>query len=483
MNIGARGRFLVTLLALVLLGAWSFTDGSGAAHSEPSSRAAANPVSAAPVPQNPYLAANGRGFVHDDAYQSDTYTWDGPLSPPTVIRSFFPGGKCMPPLVDSADRLVTICKEPEGPRLVLLDPATMQPLASAPLPGDTNGKLPTSYGYGYLDPQDRLVVGTPLRKIWIIEETDSAGVPGFGLVQALDLRSYLASTDRLFSLMPDWQGRIWFVTTAGVVGWVDPEGGGPMLLSLSEPVANSLAIDETGGVYVVTDYALYRIDPDAETGAPTVTWRETYDRGTRIKPGQGSQGSGTSPTLMGTDFVSIADNADPQVHALVFRRGRDVSEARLVCSVPLFMRRKGASENSFMGTDRSLIIENNYGYRSPNSMVGGRATAPGVARVDVVPGGSGCSTVWVSAERVPASAGKLSLSNGLVYLWTKDPDPNGIDAWKFTAVDFETGVTTYDVEAGIGTNFDSNYGAITITPDGKAYATVVAGLVQPGVEP
>ena len=42
-------------------------------------------------------------------------------------------------------------------------------------------------------------------------------------------------------------------------------------------------------------HALYRLDADAGTAAPQVTWREAYDRGSRTKPGNLSQGSGTTP--------------------------------------------------------------------------------------------------------------------------------------------------------------------------------------------
>jgi hypothetical protein len=53
-----------------------------------------------------------------------------------------------------------------------------------------------------------------------------------------------------------------------------------------EPISKSSATDPTrqGGVFIVSDYALYRFDADSD-GAPQITWREPYDRGTRVKPG------------------------------------------------------------------------------------------------------------------------------------------------------------------------------------------------------
>ena len=59
-------------------------------------------------------------------------------------------------------------------------------------------------------------------------------------------------------LAPDWSGRIWVVSTAGMAITVDPATGAIAQRALGEPVGNSFAVDETGGVFVVTDSALYR---------------------------------------------------------------------------------------------------------------------------------------------------------------------------------------------------------------------------------
>ena len=86
-----------------------------------------------------------------------------------------------------------------------------------------------------------------------------------------------------------------------------------------EGIFNSMAGDETGAIYVVTDHRLAAVEADA-TGAPVVRWSQDYDRGSRQKPGQLSQGSGTTPTLIGPDLVAITDNADPRMHVIFYRR-------------------------------------------------------------------------------------------------------------------------------------------------------------------
>ena len=54
------------------------------------------------------------------------------------------------------------------------------------------------------------------------------------------------------SVIPDWSGRLVFVTEQGVVGR-DPTRRAATVrtLDLGERITNSIAVDETGGVYVV----------------------------------------------------------------------------------------------------------------------------------------------------------------------------------------------------------------------------------------
>jgi hypothetical protein len=57
---------------------------------------------------------------------------------------------------------------------------------------------------------------------------------------------------------------------------------------------------------------------------------------------------------------------------------------------------------------------------------------------------------------------KVSLTNGLIYLYTRNPgnDP-ALQAWYFTAVDFETGELVYKVLTGIRLGYNNHYGSIS----------------------
>jgi hypothetical protein len=179
---------------------------------------------------------------------------------------------------------------------------------------------------------------------------------------------------------------------------------------------------------------------------------------------------------MGSKYVAITDNADP-MDVVVYRRARRVAGGRrVVCSVPVFSHGSSSTDNSLIGTGRSIIVENNYGYTGPTATTGGASTAPGVERIDINNAGSGCAPVWHSDERTPSAVPKLSLANGVVYAYTKPARTDGVDAWYLTALSFRTGTTVYQRLAGTGLGFNSNYAPISVGPDGTAYVGVLGGL-------
>src|SRR4051794_3174380 len=104
-----------------------------------------------------------------------------------------------------------------------------------------------------------------------------------------------------------------------MVGTIDRGDGAVSTMRLSgEGISNSFAVDETGGVFIVSDKALYRFDANS-SGGPGVSWRVVYPNSGVHKPGQSDAGSGTTPTLMGGKWVAITDNADP-MDVVVYRR-------------------------------------------------------------------------------------------------------------------------------------------------------------------
>ena len=431
------------------------------------------------VPEHPFMAPNGRSNIHNDPYMTDAYAQRGPMGRGTTATSTWLGlEECASITFDSHDRIVGLCGTLDGARLRLLDPTSLETLAILPLPprsvrpGTTPFTDYCSAGYFYLGRDDRAVVATNTNQVWVVGVTE-AGL--FTLDAVHDVNAAAPAPDCLVSVLPDWSGRLWFLTRLGIVGTIDPETGSVRSLAFGdELVANSFAVDETGGIYLVTDHAMYRLEADPDTGAPVIDWRVTYDRGTRQKPGQLSRGSGTSPTLVGRDFVAITDNAEPRMHVEVYRR----DTGRLVCRAPVFAAGRSASDNSLIAVGRGLVVENNYGYETPVSTAGGLSTEPGLARVDFDPVRRRCRTVWTSRETSPTTVAKASIGSGLVYAYTKPPNQDGVDAWYFTAIDFRTGRTVFKVLTGTGYLYNNHYAPVSIGPDGAAYVGVLGGLLR-----
>ena len=442
--------------------------------------ATANPLSLAEAPRpprHPFMAPNDRSNIHDDAYQTDTADLPAPLGRAMGRMSTFYAKECASVTFDSRGRIVTICVGVDRPQLKLLDPASLAELATMDLPPRKTDPANTfsdfsGGGYFYLDHRDRAVVPTTERHLLIVGQ----GGGGFRVERDFDLSALVGGDDKLIAAMPDWSGRIWAVSTRGVVITVDPASGRTRSTDLRSPISNSFAVDETGGVYIVADDGLHRLDAAAD-GTPRKTWSQTYRNSGQRKPGQTQTGSGTTPTVMGKHYVAITDNADP-MNVVIMKRGKRVSGPRTVCTQPVFGAGASATDNSLIGTARSVVVENNFGYAGITATSGG-STTPGLARVDLNDGGTGCRVAWLSGERAPSVVPKLSLQNGLVYTYTKEPDRRtpADDPWYLTALDFRTGQTVYKRLAGVGLGFNNNYAPVSIGPDGTAYVGVLGGLV------
>ncbi|MDP3894062.1 MAG: hypothetical protein Q8Q44_22700, partial [Nocardioides sp.] len=315
-------------------------------------------------------------------------------------------------------------------------------------------------------------------EIWEVEQTGT----GLRRARAWAIAPSLPEGDCLIAVSPDDTGLIWFFTQQGLVGTLDPASpsGTPEVklvrLGTDEGNFNSVSADETGGVFTVSTHAAYRLDAAAD-GTPEITWRQPYDRGSVVKPGMLSQGSGTSPTLIGKRWMVIADNADPRMNIVVLDRRRATGGKRH-CTVPVFRAGASTTENSLVDAGNSVLVENNYGYEGPQSTLLGQSTEPGFARVSVRPD-DGCEVLWTNNEVIaPTSVPKASLGNGLVYAYTKPVRSDLLDAWYFTALDIRTGKVAWSRLTGTGIQWNNHYASIYLGPDGTAYVATLAGLIR-----
>jgi hypothetical protein len=455
------------------------------------------------APQHPFMAANDRSNLHDDAYQSDAGVVPGPLGYHAKVRSTFFAQECASVTFDRRGRLLTVCVGAVNVTARILDPHTLATLATYSLPPRSPSSVPNTFtsfgggGYFYLDNRDRMVVPTSDGHIDVLAETGTAGAPALTLVRQYDVSSAAAGSS-ILSVLPDWSGHLWLVTTNGTVAVVDRKSGAVRARRLpGEKIGNSIAVDETGGVFVVSDRALYRFDANS-TGKPAITWRAAYDAGTRTKPGQTEFGSGTTPTIIrrrSKHFVAITDNANPRMHVLVYPAGRSGSTHVPLCSAPVFAPRRSDTDNSLIAVGNAIIVENNYGYTGPVQTTPSSpsrvtpTTQPGVARINVDYAHGGCHVVWDNKRvRVPTSVSKASSATGLVYVY-EHPAANEVrykpgvthlspeDPWYLTALDARTGRRVWSILTGVGLGYNNNYAPITLGPHGTAYVGVLGGLV------
>jgi uncharacterized protein YcfJ len=391
---------------------------------------------------------------------------------------------------------VTICITLSGPELYMLDPNTLATLATFALPGRTaedialNPDLFQDFsggGYFYLDNHDDVVTGTTHRRVYVIAE--DSGSPGFRLIHDYPLG--LKPDEEITSQLPDARGLLWFTARRdGVVGTLNLATGVVHVMRLGSgsrgEITKSLATDESGGVYIPTNLKLYRFVA-GPGGVPKVSWSVTYPNDGVAKPGQLDAGTGTTPVVSGP-YVGINDNQDP-TEVVIYRtavhpprtitvngRERTVPAPRQVCRVPVFRRRASADENAMIAAGNSYLIENNYGYQTPTSVQGAENVAPGFARVDINPTGTGCRLVWTdSGVHVPTVVSKLSLANGLVYTYTTEAGVS--QPWYWTTLNFRTGRVVYQVLAGHGVGYNNNYAGIAISPSGTEYLGTLDGIV------
>lgn len=454
-----------------------------------------------PFPQHPFLAPNGKSNMHDDSYMSDTYKISGPENhnPLVTLRRFSKTlNTCVTLTFDSRGRILTTEVSMLASSILLLDPKTMDVIATYPLPkrdltdplfpyNDTSGAT-----YFVLDNRDRVLLADASNAIRIIKYNDETRK--FDLLKRYDLSNIVVpmkapAKDHVQMTIPGWHGRyLWFTSRYGVVGTVNEKSGEIRHITLNhEEIENSFAVAEDG-VYIITDHAMYRFVAD-DNGTPKTVWRTPYDRGDRVKPSNFNQGSGTTPQIFGK-MVAIADNAEPRMNILFLKR----SDGSVVCKQPVFDAGKSTTENALPGLVRngpngleySVIIDNNYGIQREKILAKGRCWANhagNLIRLDLLPDKHGkyhCKQIWRSPEKSSQVLPKLSLKNGLLYIYTYKFLQDKQDyTWYLTALDFFTGKTVFRIPTGEGLDY-TNFGQpLILGPDGHtAYLGTMGGLLR-----
>ena len=440
---------------------------------------AATPIEATRAPQNPFMAANPGGNIHNDTWMTDAYQYAGPLGRNLQTRTgIYPPSLCGSLAFDKGGRIISTCPSSgAAPQIRVFDPETLAILATHNLPDAPNPPGTTFFqnftggGYFFLDAQDRIWSATKTNHLVVIAVRDS----GRSLIQVADydLSGVLSADQRISSALPDWRGRIWFVSKQdGLVGVLDTATRNIRTTTLHEQIENSFAVDRAG-LYIASDKRMYRFNAGADN-RPVVDWKLRYKNSGIHKPGQVDAGTGTTPTVFNHGrYVTITDNADP-MNVVVYRTAKRLRRGvrRVVCETPVFAKGASATENSIIAAGDSLFVENNYGYQDPFGPSADAPTTAGFARVDA--GRGGCRVRWTNRTApVPSVVSKLSTRTGLIYTYIADGTPR---AWYWAAVDAHTGKEAWRRLAGTGAAFNNNYAGLAIGRNGTAYLGTFGGL-------
>ncbi|PPJ60692.1 hypothetical protein CBER1_03440 [Cercospora berteroae] len=502
---------------------WAGKDVIQSSQSTPGEQFIGDPVAASPLrpktKYNPSVLA-----YHRDTGNSRSDGYLGPLghNVPTASTTNI---KPAPLFWDDEGRLTAgaICNDTTT-CIVALDPETFEILANWTGPTD-QGSSPFFPFFTYSTMYEGRYITPALGpKVLEIERSDTANGPTLRLVKELDLSALVGEENQIINSAYDEKGRFRFTTggfrgagvgstnTSAVIGYIEPGGAVKHMVLPDTNVENGIAL--TGSiVYLNTGPAgandrpnavghLYALAPSVD--GIRVLYNETYDAGSGIKPGGISRGSGSSPSLLGTDYVAITDNADTQIRLNIFKQARSDASAdwesvsnknsNLVCTVPIFRPNASATENTlithFDGEIYSAVITASFNappvinfFNSSTTLNSSdhRVTtaAPGLVRVDFDPRNSSCRVRW-EVDLPGTGIGTLSTASGLLYQYHQDVElaGKGEYVWCLSVIDYESGEIVWSVRTDTGPLFNNNYQSPTLGPDGAVYTWVQGGIVK-----
>lgn len=151
-----------------------------------------------------------------------------------------------------------------------------------------------------------------------------------------------------------------------------------------------------------------------------------------VEPGGFARGSGTTPTLLGHEYVAVTDNANHQIHMLIYSQHPAPYQEPLVYRIPIFARGASACDVGAIGHVSADGVYSTMAlndYNAPNIYFGTGVInggfdnltrmAPDGVRIEVKPDDSGCAIGWDNPNRFTFVL-ILSTSTGLLYAYTQD---------------------------------------------------------------
>lgn len=321
--------------------------------------------------------------------------------------------------------------------------------------------------------------------------------------------------EKIVGITMTYDGMIAFVTNLGTVGVVSRnlslDSAHYLVLNHKgldrpEEVSNSLASDEDGGIYVVTDQLMYRVQwtgHELTLETSLGAWTAEYEIGEGQQAGRLGNGSGSTPSLMGTGnqdkFVVLTDGQEIMHLVLMWRDkvpddwtpiapGKDI---RIAAEIPVTFgdidTNISYSEQSVLVQGYSAVVVNNrLGWDrlrqlpqsfQPFAMI--ISNLPGVAPYGIEKFTWNAitrklTTTWVNQElSLPNGIPSMSTDTGLIYCIGQR---NAV--WTLEAIRWDTGISAFFYELTPCERDNSFYAATEIGPDCSIYTGTLFGIAQ-----
>jgi hypothetical protein len=344
--------------------------------------------------------------------------------------------------------------------------------------------------YGDSIPGD-ITSAIELKRRWVMPREEGIYAAGMAMSITYDGRVILVTSDgRVFAVSRDLKEQDMVALPGN-----DAKGSGGYMGAF---VRNGIAVDDEGGIYVVTQKHMHRVQwtgeklsLDPEHGA----WSTVYKNGER--------GSGTTPTLMGwgdgKDKLVVITDGEEKVSVNFYWRdnipadwkGLDGHPRRLAGTIPLSFGENGPEnfevEGSPMVYGYGVFFPNDTSATPPprqgapdrdifakyHSIVADEYIIRGGVRYNWIPGSRRVAQAWMTPlELAPSIC--THAANDLVYCFGRRKNEYSMEA-----LSWQTGEPVFHYLLGESYRFNNHGGVVRISPYGDIDSpSMASGMIR-----
>lgn len=358
-----------------------------------------------------------------------------------------------------------------------------------------------SGAYTLLDAEGFLYVPRD-RKILVYQE-DQMGEPKSRIRKVrqfeVPFHQFKYSDELIIGMNLTYDGYLAMVTNYSLVCVMDRKTGKAVFYRIGDQdeVSNSLAVDEEGGIYIVTHKRMVRLNWDGKTISKA--WESAYPTNDLVMPGRLGRGSGTTPTLMGVgsqDKLVVIASGEEKMQILAFWRneipknwtGLPGYSPRVAGVAPILF---GDPQKKRSITDQSLLVRgydvvavnNDYGERASDNWTNFwtilwsnyKDYAPyGIEKFHWDPQARKLKSVWGNPRlSVPNGIPAMSEASGLMYYVGQHNEK-----WTLEGVSWESGELDFRIELENAIKFNSYYAGMEIGYDKMLVNGTVGGAIR-----